>query len=423
MKKVLLGTLAVLTLAACSKDEVVQQNPNDAITFSVVTNKAVSRALNGYCNNHMPDNFQVWANVPNSPSGYKPYFSGDQFDKDGSTNNYLNNGESRYWPYSAINFFACKNATPNWNATTGSDAYKTLVVTDFTVADQVADQVDFIYAVQNVTDKPSTGQTTINFRHALSQIEFQARNENTKLYVEIEGVSVCKVNNKGTFTFPTTSTNAQIGIHNKPVDAENPDYNLDSKVTGSWESTTPSSYSTYSITTKKYDADTKTEVKEVKKIAGDGAVVSLTVTDPGTQEHNKNTMYLLPQTLTAWNPDSKATPGDVAQTGAYFLVKCKIFNVADPATGYQPSDVRIWPKADDTYADVAIPFSATWVGGKRYVYTFVFTDKGNGGFNPNPSDPSKPEDVLVPIKLVVTVDDFVDAGNTDVEMKKPVPAP
>ena len=45
MKKVLLGTLAVLTLTACSKDEVIQQNPNDEITFSVVTNKAVSRAL------------------------------------------------------------------------------------------------------------------------------------------------------------------------------------------------------------------------------------------------------------------------------------------------------------------------------------------------------------------------------------------
>ena len=50
MKKVLLGTLAVLTLAACSKDEVIQQNPNDEITFTAVTNKAVSRAADGYCN-------------------------------------------------------------------------------------------------------------------------------------------------------------------------------------------------------------------------------------------------------------------------------------------------------------------------------------------------------------------------------------
>ena len=70
MKKVLLGTLAVLTLAACSKDEVVQQNPNDAITFSVVTNKAVSRAADGYCNKSLPGDFQVWAEV-----GNKNYFA------------------------------------------------------------------------------------------------------------------------------------------------------------------------------------------------------------------------------------------------------------------------------------------------------------------------------------------------------------
>ena len=62
MKKVLLGTLAVLTLAACSKDEVVQQNPNDAIGFTATTGKAVSRAADGFCNADLPTDFFVWAN-------------------------------------------------------------------------------------------------------------------------------------------------------------------------------------------------------------------------------------------------------------------------------------------------------------------------------------------------------------------------
>lgn len=407
MKKVLLGTLAVLTLAACSKDEVVQQNPNDAITFSVVTNKAVSRAADGYCNKKLPDDFRVWANVPDG-SNFKAYFSGDQFDKDAS-DNYTNNGESRYWPYSAINFFACKNANPDWNATTGSDAYKTLVVTDFQVKDDVDKQVDFIYAVQNVATKPDGGQTTINFRHALSQIEFQARNENTKLYVQISGVSVCKVNNTGTFTFPTESTNVGVGKHNPEGSGSYTD-DLEGKTQGDWDPATPSSYSKYSIDTRK-DDDTGTEVKA---ISGNNTPtnVSLTEKDPASQEYNNNTMYLLPQTLTAWTPVAGTKPE--AQNGAYFLVKCKIFNVANPATGYQSSDVRIWP-ATDTYADVAIPFSATWKAGKRYVYTFVFTDKGNGGYNPDNS-----KDVLVPIKLDVTVDDFVDgAADQDIKLEKP----
>ena len=314
-----------------------------------------------------------------------------------------------YWPYSAINFFACKNATPAWNATTGVEAYKTLVVTDFTVKDNVDEQVDFIYAVQNVATKPTTGQTTINFRHALSQIEFQAKNTNTKLYVEISGVSVCKVKNRGNFTFPTASTDALAGEHQSGGSYTD---DVAAKVNGTWAApTTAADIKTYSITTRK-DDDTAEEVKIVK---GNSTEVSLSVTDPASKEYNKNTMYLLPQSLTAWVPSTTA-PKPADQDGAYFLVKCKIFNVADPATGYQPSDVRIWPKADDTYADVAIPFSATWVGGKRYVYTFVFTDKGNGGYNPEPGG-TDPEDVLVPIKLVVTVDDFVKGAHEDINME------
>ena len=131
MKKVLLGTLAVLTLAACSKDEVIQQNPNDEITFSVTTNKAVSRAADGYCNKSLPTTFKVWANVSKTEAGgtttYKPYFSGDEFIKDG-TNTYKNKDINRYWPSEAVSFFACKNATPAWKLDNS-----TLVVNDFTV--------------------------------------------------------------------------------------------------------------------------------------------------------------------------------------------------------------------------------------------------------------------------------------------------
>ena len=76
MKKVLLGTMAVLTLAACSKDEVIQQNPNDEITFSVTTNKAISRASEGFCNKSLPGDFQVWAEVDNNT-----YFAQERYEK------------------------------------------------------------------------------------------------------------------------------------------------------------------------------------------------------------------------------------------------------------------------------------------------------------------------------------------------------
>ena len=61
---------------------------------------------------------------------------------------------------------------------------------------------------------------------------------------------------------------------------------------------------------------------------------------------------------------------------------------------------------------VPIPASTTWEDGLRYVYTFNFTTTGTGGVDPGTGKP-----VLTPIELTVTVDDFVDAGNTNVEVK------
>lgn len=173
MKKVLLGTLAVLTLAACSKDEVIQQNPNDEITFSVTTNKAVSRAQDGYCNKSLPETFNVWANVSDGSTGYKPYFSGDEYTQTATgAKTYKNTTINRYWPSEAVNFFACKNATPQWEADNS-----TLIVKNFTVNNDVTKQVDFIYATVKGATKPTDATATqaINFRHALSQIEFAAK--------------------------------------------------------------------------------------------------------------------------------------------------------------------------------------------------------------------------------------------------------
>lgn len=132
MKKVLLGTLAVLTLAACSKDEVIQQNPNDEITFSVVTNKAVSRAFDGYCNNSTPAEMKVsaiYTDGTTDPITWKPYFTNDTYEKkdnsDKAEKDYvIKGGVNRYWPDLGetedgvkMKFFAMVNATPTWDGT------------------------------------------------------------------------------------------------------------------------------------------------------------------------------------------------------------------------------------------------------------------------------------------------------------------
>lgn len=395
MKKVLVGAMALLALAACSNEEVLDQNQvRNEIGFTAVTGKATSRAADGYCNNNKPDEFQVWANVPTN----KVYFSGDEYElKDGVWQK--KDGVVRYWPNSSITFFACKNATPTWE--TDNSTLKT----DFTVNSTVANQVDFIYAVQNVASKPTDGKTELNFRHALSQVEFMAKNQNKNIRVEIIGVSVCNVLEKGHFVFPTCDTKENVVDHNNTTTVTPANQ-------GEWSD--QKDLQNYSVSF--------TAVPLVGKETATAS--SLTTENDASKEYSSNTMYLIPQTLTTWVPSDTPKPGDASNKKGYFLVKCKIWNVAEPSDsdpdgGFNSdTDVLIWP-ATDEYKDVAIPIPAgTWEQGKRYVYTFVFTTGGMGGYNPDPSDPTKPEDVLVPIKLDITVDDFVKGADTDVEMKK-----
>lgn len=135
-------------------------------------------------------------------------------------------------------------------------------------------------------------------------------------------------------------------------------------------------------------------------------------------EYNANTMYLLPQKFelytgtgtddpnltNVWNGSGKP------ESGAYFLVETKIQNVAaGNGTRAAVDDVYLWGNSTTAkYIAVPMPKETNWEPGKRYVYTFVFTTDGNGG-----TDPEKGEPVLVPIKLDVTVDDFVDGFTGD----------
>lgn len=424
MKKVLLGTLAVLTLAACSKDEVIQQNPNDEISFSVVTNKAVSRAADGYCNKSLPGDFQVWAEV-----GNKNYFAQERYVlSSGST--YTISGPVRYWPETdatKINFYAACNigkdtqsnvAIKGWDKnTTATPASK--VIEGYIIESTVANQKDLLYAVVADAKRPTgtEGKININFRHALSQIEFMAKNENPNIYVEISQVKVCQVNSEGDFTFPK-STSDKIGVHNE--NGAYPDPATD-KV-GTWANwSTLVDYETTTFTAVPLSQKKVITESPLTYDAAQADASSLTTKDDSGKEYSSNTMYLLPQKFEAaggtdtkltnvWSGSGKPTEAG----GAYFLVKTKIWNVAagDGKRTDDANNIVLWGATDGKDIAVPMPADTNWEPGKRYVYTFVFTTIGNGGTDPDSGDP-----VLIPIKLNVTVDDFVDGTGATIDME------
>ena len=401
-KSYLLGALGLLAMASCSQDETIGINHDgDEITFNVVTNNA-TRAENVYCNQNLPGGFYVSA-----ISDGKMYIDGDHVT--GSNGNWTNTSGTRYWPETAVDFYAHVNgeASYTWSVNEGKATAK---FENFQVSKDVAKQVDLLYAVKT-GQKKADGKVNLNFRHALSQIVFQAKNTNANLYVEIAGVSVANVGGTNTFTFPSANTETNIVDHDENADGVYEDGEFGSGITyntswGTWAALTQG--------TEKYDVDfTKTAVR------GNNTLVSLTTANETGKEYNSNAMLLLPQETTAWDPEANPLPGAAGNTGSYLLVDCAIFNVA--GTDYaEGDDVCLWGEPQGsgwTTKELAIPVAFDWQQGKKYVYTLVFGE-GNGGYDPDPEpdpDPEDPDPVLVPITFEITVDDFelVDGGEIE----------
>lgn len=396
MKKYFIGAAALLAFTACSNDETVDLNQDgNVISFAVTANNP-SRAVTSevFNNAKKPESFTVYA-----AHGDKTYFTNETFTKDASDN--YTSAATHYWPSTGeVSFLAFRNNFGNltWNPDAASS------ISNFTIPANASDQKDFIYAFTKKA-KTATGQTTLNFRHGLAQVVFKAKVTNPNLFVEIEGVSVCNAKNTGTFTFPFTGV-----TDDNHQDATEGAFDFTAGTQGTWSA--QSGKVNYTLAFPNV------------KIAN-GHTENLTAHD-AARETDVNTLLLLPQNTTAWavtgGPGSPVTVKPADQNGAYFLVKCKIRNVAspsatDPNGGVTADDVYLWGTKDEAQ-NVAVPATFNWLQGKKYIITFVFGN-GNGGYNPDPTTPgTEPEPVLVPISFTITVDDFAKV-ESEVEMAKP----
>ena len=370
-------------LGSCSQDDIVEANLGaDEIRFTAVTNGA-TRAADIYNPNpeNMPASFQVSAMSQN-----KVYISDDKIDRVGEQAPYKweNSTGTRYWPEGAVDFYAHVNAGTTFALNNGAPRFN-----NFTVESAVGSQVDLLYAVKKGETKETT-PVQLNFRHALSQIVFKARNESENIFVQIQGVRVMNVKGSGTYTFPTASTDP-----NLPTAG----------------STNPNNRGTWALTDTKADYEVNFNLVDVKGSKTNPTAVNLS-------DEEGTALMLMPQTTTAWDPETAPKPS-VGNTNSYLLVDCVIYNVADGSATTLPGDnVCLWGKKEEngsyTTKELAIPVKFAWEEGKKYTYTLVFGN-GNGGYNPDPDPGTDPDPVLVPISFEITVDEFLDGGNYDVE--------
>lgn len=405
MKKTIFCGMMAIALVSCSNDELIsEQSDSSSIKYTVHCQTA-SRAADIYCANNLMDAFKVSAK-----KGDATFFDGDDVTHTGTT---WTNSTKRYWPADgSLDFFAYAN--DNGTFILNGDNGPSFV--DYQVNSDVANQSDLVYAFTTDQTKSANQTVNLNFRHALSQIVFRAKNVNPNLYVEVTGVTVVNVNGKGTYTFPSesTTTNVAHGTSSGTVPTAQ----------GTWDSANFSEIGSYSTT---FDTVPVICVKGDTENTSD--VVNLTEYTASTDgvhgdelptEGNNpfgTALLLLPQTIE--KAEFVQGSGQLPETGVYFKVTCKLWNIATPGTdgNKTDSDILLYPavttgetEASTAAGDVLIPVSIDWQQGMKYVYTFVFGE-GNGGWDPNGPDP-----VFVPITFDVSVDEFIPVTNQDIDL-------
>lgn len=382
--------LSAMALAtSCSNDEVTELSDSNAIKYAASAGK-MTRASEAFCNNSMPGTIQLYAQ-----SGGKKFIDDLTLTQDGNSTSYKNDAVTHFWPDDAVTFYGLVNnetaGKGTWNfAATGAPS-----ITGYTVSETPIDQKDLIYAVAANQTKADNSTVELNFRHALAQMVFRAKNTSDALYIKVKSVKVGNLNTTGNFTFPSASTTPNYENHDGNVTGTVPVAGL-----GTWANlSNPKSYEFTGLN------------KEVLRKGTDDNVTWLTGNSIyGDDETGKaSTLMLIPQSTTAadaWSADKT--------NGNCFILDVEAYNIAKPDAndangGFAGTDEEVVIHNGKLVVPIV---DMTWNQGYRYIYTFVFGKDGSGK---DPEDPENP--VFVSIKYTVTVDDFVPSEGTEIDMK------
>ena len=374
--KYLAVALSAVALAACNNDEVMEVNQGRGISFQVATETSTRAEAT---TTSTIDEFMVWGFTQEEPA--KTLMEELSVSKSGSEWTY---DGTIFWPAAPVDFYSISPEPVSDKVSEGtvSISNSEQKITGFMVNTNQSEQVDLLYAVNKGEKKADheASAVSINFRHALSQIVFKAKNTNENLKVIVKGVKIANIKKAGDFTYPSQSTTTQYTSGSSSIVA-----------------TTQGTWSNVSTTTTFEAGITELTLDGVKDAQ------NLTTTD---EDVYTGALFMIPQELTAWDPSTTGALNS-SNTGVYFLLDCQILSGTN-------RNIQVWPSdADETFAEIAVPANTlTWEQGKKYVYTFIFGE-GAGyepGENPNP-DPT-----LVGIDFKVTVDEFINGANQDIDM-------
>lgn len=440
MKKTFLFAALLPMLAACSNDEVVSTTGSDEISVSVTT-EMISRAseLHSSLKAELPGSFLLSAAVAKanpSTSNFQAYFENETVTRAANDNvGYCELSHKRYWPQNQnLDFFAYHETSTTKTPTVavkkfGANYERTMTVEGVTIQNAAEDQDDILYAVSKDVSKPDDGVLHLNFRHALSQLVFQVQNQSSTLYVEVQNATLCNVYKKGDLKC-YSSTSKQYITNDNGLEAQSPNTTdaVDDIGNCIWD-----------------EKGNQGEIKVLKTETDDDIISMFPVkTDASAADptiiggtDNKAVLLTIPDAFTKGSISNDATNG-FQSSGVYVKLSCRIYNIskADDLTGNEThkaiagdddtagKGVALYTGSADAFKDLLIPLPAIenvaddgttktnigWQAGRKYVYTFIFTDdSGNNSYD------ETGKDAFVPIEVKITCDDWATGSTSDVD--------
>lgn len=214
MKKILLAAVAALAIVGCSQNEEIEKAGEKAeINFGTVVKNSTRAAITKDAA-LQESGFIVYA--------YKTAEAITEATKLGDalmdsvevthpSGSWIVDGAPYYWPFEGkIQFFAYAKDDAVKNFKVAADAkYPTL---EYTIADTAPTQIDFVVAKATDLSKQAA-DVSLTFTHALTQVNFSAKSENTGMEYKITSVKLANVYNSGTYNFKDgewTKTDAAI---------------------------------------------------------------------------------------------------------------------------------------------------------------------------------------------------------------------
>lgn len=213
MKKFSILLFSAIAMVACSKDVVTDRNES-AIDFDIAAQGAVKTTATTTSN---ISEFKVWSYTQPTPAvtDRKTVMEGIIVSKndDGA----WTYSPKKYWPNEMfLDFYAIAPKDLTTEVAAGSANIEFAATPTFDQLGQKCDCInypDIVYATALDMNKESLGGTvTMNFRHAMSQIQFKIKNvssEASQISYSPEALSIKGLDAQGTYTLPMAAATTE----------------------------------------------------------------------------------------------------------------------------------------------------------------------------------------------------------------------